>query len=94
MKPHFQRLLKHCHYIGTVRSGHKVEGAADFLYELIAPCCCFFVHVYFVCNHHAGNVRAVFSKFFVPILQILIGNFAICVEDQYADVGAVVVSWV
>jgi len=37
-------------------------------------------------------MRTIFSKLFVPILQILVGNFTVGVKNEYANMGAVIVS--
>ena len=91
VEPHLERLLEHGDDIGAVGRRYKVERTDDLLNEFVATGGGLFVHVDFVSDDHAGNVRAVVAQLLVPVLQVLISDFAVCVKHQDADVRSVVV---
>ena len=80
VETHFKGLLEHCDHVGPVGCGHEVKRTANLLNKFVATRSCFFIHVYFVGNNHAGNVGALGSHFLVPVLQVLIRHLAVCIE--------------
>lgn len=86
--------LKHGNNISAISSRYKVKFTSNLLNELILACSGLFVHVYFVGDHHAGNVGALYTHLFVPTLQILIGDLAARIEDKDHGVCTKVIRWV
>ena len=80
VEPHLKRLLEHGDDVSTVGRRYEVERTADLLDEFVATGSGLFVHVDFVSDDHARNVRAVVAQLLVPVFQVLISDFAVCVE--------------
>jgi hypothetical protein len=78
--------------VGSVGSTHKFKGALDVFDKLVlAVGDGLGVQIDLVGDDHARNVGAVVAQFLVPVLEILIGDLARGVEDQDANVRAIVI---
>jgi hypothetical protein len=77
VKRHIKGLLEDRHYVGSVSRGYKIELASNFFDKFVFPRGRLFVHVYFIGDRHTGDVGALVAHFFVPVLQVLVGDLTI-----------------
>ena len=94
MGAQFECLLEYSYDVRTVGRRHEVKWASYFFYELVPARCDLLVHINFVSDHEARNVRTVTPHLFVPVLKVSVRYLALRIEDQNAYVRAEVVGWV
>ena len=91
MQSVLEGLFEYRHHVDSVGCRHELQGTLDFFNKLVPARYCLLVHVDFVCNYNARNVRTLVAHLLVPIPQILIGDLPIDIEHQNACVRSEVV---
>ena len=88
---HFEGLLKYLNNVSAIGSRNKIEGTSDFFNKLVSAGGDLLVHINFVGNHKAWNMRAMTPHFSVPVSKVRISNFALRVKHQHANMSTEVI---
>ena len=89
---HLKRLLENGYDVRAICGANKVKRTADFFNEFVPARRYLLVHINFVGDDDAGNMRAVTAHLLVPVFQIGVGNLSLRVEHQNAHVRTEVIS--
>ena len=89
---HFEGLLENGDDVCAICGADKVKRAADFFNEFVPARRDLLVHINFVGDHDARNMRAVTAHLLVPVLKIRVGDLSLRVEHQDAHVCTEVIS--
>ena len=87
-------LFEDGYYIDPVGRRDKLQRAFNFFNKLVSACSSLLIHVNFVSDHYARDVRALVAHFLIPVPEIYISHFSIHVKHQYACMSTKIISWV
>ena len=91
MQSLLKRLLEKANDVCSVRCGHELKWASNFVDKYILSFDRIFIKVYLVRYAEHRDVRAVDPKLFIPILEILIGDLAVHIKDHHTYMRSKVV---
>jgi len=84
-------LLEKANDVCSIRCGHELKWASNFVDKYILSFDRIFIKVYLVRYTEHRDVGAVDPKLFIPILEILIGDLAVHIKDHHTYMRSKVV---
>lgn len=77
---HVESFLKDQHYICSISCTNEIERNTKIFYKFVFSLCCTLINIYFIGDYDAWYFWTLLSHFFIPSLQILIGDFSACIK--------------